>query len=183
MKSDDLVIESERLRLIHLSPAFLQHTLDRNQAAAEALLGSSVPLDWFQEQTIAQLRMEQLQNFPDYHPWSLRAIEFVEQKIMIGHIGFHTPPGAEYLRGIASRGIEFGFTVFAPFRRRGFAHEACEGLIKWAVEKKQVQEFVLTISPENSASRQLSARLGFEQVGSHIDEVDGLEYIYTFKVS
>jgi L-amino acid N-acyltransferase YncA len=50
--------------------------------------------------------------------------------------------------------------------------------MKWAYEVEGVREFVVTISPENVASRGLAEGFGFEQVGSHIDEEDGLEYIY-----
>jgi len=97
---------------------------------------------------------------------------------MVGHIGFHTQPGPEYLRDISPNGVEYGYTVYGPFRRQGYAREACEALMKWAYEKEGVREFVVTISPENIASRGLAEGFGFEQVGSHIDEEDGLEYIY-----
>lgn len=33
---------------------------------------------------------------------------------MIGHIGFHTQPGAPYLQEIAPAGVEFGYTVYEP---------------------------------------------------------------------
>jgi L-amino acid N-acyltransferase YncA len=51
--------------------------------------------------------------------------------------------------------------------------------MKWAYEAEGVREFVATISPGNIASRRLAEGFGFEQVGSHIDEEDGLEYIYS----
>jgi len=41
-----------------------------------------------------------------------------------------------------------------------------------------VNEFVVTISPENVASRCLAESFGFIQVGMHMDEVDGLEEIF-----
>jgi RimJ/RimL family protein N-acetyltransferase len=36
---------------------------------------------------------------------------------------------------------------------------------------------VLSIRPDNTASQALAAGLGFVRIGSHIDDVDGLEDI------
>ena len=178
MEGNAVVILSKRLSLISLSPDFLQVSLDKNHSAAENLLGLSIPPDWFQEQALIELRLEQLQNEPAFQPWCLRAIGLRQQRIMVGHIGFHTQPGAEYLHDIASKWVEYGYTIYAPFRRQGHAREACEALMKWAYEEQEVTEFVVTVSPENIASIRLAEEFGFERVGSHIDEQDGLEDIY-----
>jgi RimJ/RimL family protein N-acetyltransferase len=37
---------------------------------------------------------------------------------------------------------------------------------------------VVSIRPDNIASRRLAEQLGFKQIGSHVDEEDGLEDIY-----
>jgi len=178
MEGNAPTILSERLNLIPLSPDFLQVSLDKNHSTAENLLGLSIPPDWLQEQALIKLRLQQLQDEPAFQPWCLRAIGLRQQRIMVGHIGFHTQPGAEYLHNIASNGVEYGYTVYAPFRRQGYAREACEALMKWAYEEQDVTEFVVTVSPENIASIRLAEGFGFERVGSHIDEQDGLEDIY-----
>jgi RimJ/RimL family protein N-acetyltransferase len=97
---------------------------------------------------------------------------------MVGHIGFHTQPGAEYLRDLAPGGVEYGYTVFSAFRRQGYAREACEALMQWAYQEHQVTRFVVSIRPDNIPSRRLAERFGFKQIGSHMDEEDGLEDIY-----
>jgi hypothetical protein len=60
MKRDSSIILSKRLELIPLPVAFLQLSLDRNYAAAERLLGLSIPADWFEEQRWIRRRLEQL---------------------------------------------------------------------------------------------------------------------------
>lgn len=100
---------------------------------------------------------------------------------MIGHIGFHTAPGADYLKPFSPDAVEFGFTVFPPFRRNGFAHEASVALMDWARQSHGVTWFVLSISPGNIPSQSLAARLGFVRIGSHIDEIDGLEDVLEFR--
>ena len=94
---------------------------------------------------------------------------------MVGHIGFHDQPGADYLREWSPGGVEYGFTVFSAHRRKGYAREASLALMRWAHDHHRVTEFVTTISPSNVASHALVADLGFVRVGSHVDEIDGVE--------
>jgi RimJ/RimL family protein N-acetyltransferase len=97
---------------------------------------------------------------------------------MVGHIGFHTQPGADYLRELAPGGVEYGYTVFSAFRRLGYAREACEALMRWAYQEHHVTRFVVSIRPDNMPSRRLAERFGFKRIGAHVDEEDGLEDIY-----
>ena len=55
---------------------------------------------------------------------------------MLGHIGFHGRPDG---RGAA----ELGYTVLPPFRRRGYALEAAQGLMDWAAREHGVRLFRL----------------------------------------
>lgn len=178
METNPPIILSKRLQLVPMPVEFLQSSIEGKRVAAEQILDLSIAPDWFQEQRLMKLRLEQLVSKPGFQPWCLRAIALSEEQIMVGHIGFHTPPGAEYLRDIASQGVEFGYTIYAPFRRLGYAREACEALMDWAYRKMQVSEFVVTISPENISSKRIAEGFGFNRVGSHIDEEDGLEEIY-----
>lgn len=41
----------------------------------------------------------------------------------------------------------------------------------------------MTIRPDNRPSQALTAQLGFVRIGSHIDDVDGLEDILEYRVS
>jgi len=96
---------------------------------------------------------------------------------MVGHIGFHTLPGADYLNDWMPGAIEFGFAVSAPHRRRGYAEEAARALMRWADETHGIRKFVLTVAPTNLPSQSLAAKLGFVRIGSHVDDVDGPEDI------
>jgi RimJ/RimL family protein N-acetyltransferase len=178
MEKTSAIISSERLDLIPLSPAFLELSLSGNSRGAEQLLGLSIPADWFQEQALMQLCLEQLQTQPLLQPWLLRAIGLRGQQVMVGHLGFHTQPDPDYLREFAPGAVEFGYSVYTPFRRQGYAREACAALMQWAFEQHRVKQFVVTIQPDNIASVRLAETFGFRRIGSHIDEVDGLEDIY-----
>lgn len=173
-----MIISSERLDLIPLTPEFLLLSLDGDDSAAEEMLGLSIPDHWYERRSLLKLRLKQLMSEPAYQPWSLRAMGLREEHAMIGHIGFHTQPGAAYLQDISSTGVEYGYRVYEPYQRQGYAKEACRAMMQWASREHGVIEFVVTISPENVPSLRLAAGLGFQRVGSHIDEVDGLEHIF-----
>lgn len=124
------------------------------------------------------MRLEQLESNPALQPWLLRAMRLNDTGHMVGHIGFHTEPGEPYLQDWAPGGVEFGCTVFSAHRRRGYAREASLALMQWARDIHGVTEFLVTVGRDNLASRALALSLGFARVGSHVDEVDGLEDIF-----
>ena len=96
-------------------------------------------------------------------------------KAMAGFIGFHTGPNPPYLMENGPGGIEFGFTVFESFRRQGLAREASTALMQWALKSHGITRFILSIRPDNLPSQRLAAQLGFRRIGSHMDEIDGVE--------
>ena len=173
----DTIIHSERLDLVPLTPAFLRAMLEHDLAGAGEILQARLPDGLLDSTDVIALRLRQLEADPTFQPWSLRAMVLRERHVMIGHIGFHTAPGDEYLRPYAPGGVEFGFTVYPPFLRQGYAREASIALMHWAHQVHDVRRFVLSIRPDNVASQALAAGLGFVRIGSHLDDVDGLEDI------
>jgi len=172
------LIKSNRLDLVLLDSKALQYSLAEDSDVLQNYLGVDFPHDWFAAKALIELRYQQINRTPEYQPWSLRAIILREKGMMIGHIGFHTQPGASYLHPFAPNGVEFGFTVFPDFRRNGYAREATLALMAWAYQQHEVSEFILTISPGNIPSLKLAQGLGFKKIGLHVDEVDGEEDIY-----
>jgi RimJ/RimL family protein N-acetyltransferase len=51
-------------------------------------------------------------------------------------------------------------------------------MMHWAHTERSVETFVLSISPENRPSLAMAAKLGFERVGSRMDEIDGEEWVF-----
>ena len=171
------IIQSPRLDLITLSPAIIRASLAINRAEAERLLGASLPAGWPDCADLLELRLSQMEKDASYEPWSLRAMVLRSERLMVGHFGFHTAPGAEYLEPYSPGAVEFGYTVYSPYRRRGYAREASLAMMGWAEQVHGIRKFIVSISPDNFASQALAAQLGFVRIGSHIDEVDGLEEI------
>jgi len=114
---------------------------------------------------------------------NIRAEEWLAPRMMVlregrrlaGHLGFHGPPGDD-------RRLEVGYGVFAEFRRRGYAVEACRGLFAWARERG-VTRFRAAVSPANQASLAVVRRLGFLQTGMQVDPVDGEELVFELELA
>ena len=172
------MIESERLTLIPMPPAFLETCLAGDLATASRLLDLTIPPVWLEDAWLMRLRLDQLRQDPTLESWLLRAISLRRERVMIGHIGFHTRPDPDYLRELAPGAVEFGYSIFAPFQQQGYATEACAALMDWAHRQQQVTRFVVSIRPDNLPSLRIAHHFGFRRVGSHIDEEDGPEDIY-----
>lgn len=184
VEADESVIRSERLELIPFSTAFIRASIRHERAEAERLLGVPLPADWpGHRDSLLSLRLSQIDADPSLEAWLLRAIVLRDERTFVGHIGFHTGPNPSYLLPYSQGAIEFGFAVEERYRRRGYAREASLALMRWARVEHGVTKFIMTIRPDNLPSQALAAGLGFVRIGSHIDEVDGLEEILELRLS
>ncbi len=183
-----MTIATERLDLVPLTPAFLRASLRHDLEEACSLLGVPVPAGWpAGVEDLLAMRLADLEADPALQPWLLRAMVLREGDHgvpeMVGYAGFHTAPGAAYLAAFSPQAAEMGWTVFPPYRRRGYARETALALMQWARQVHRVPAFLLSISPDNFASQALAAQLGFAPIGTHMDEVDGLEEVLELRVA
>lgn len=74
---------------------------------------------------------------------------------LVGFCGFKGPPGASGL-------VEIGYSVAAPYQRRGYATAAVELLVAEAFSDPRVAAVVATTLPERKASIRVLERCGFE---------------------
>ena len=163
------LIQSDRLDLILMTPAFWEAAIRGDQAQAAQVLGVPVPADFWPISQYIPMRLAQVRRNPALLPWLGRA--------MVGSIAFHMAPEPEPVRPLGPGGVEFGYTVFPQFRCQGYATEASLALMIWA-QQQGVTRFILSISPQNQPSLRIAAHRGFIKIGSQIDEEDGLEEIY-----
>jgi [ribosomal protein S5]-alanine N-acetyltransferase len=169
-------IRTKRLELVPLSPRFLDALLAGRREDAESAIGLVVPAGWPDEhdRRFLQLRLDQARKDPAREEWMPLAIALESR--MIGHIGFHGPPGANGPK--RPDALEVGYTVFEPYRRRGYATEAVRGILDWARAEHGVRHFVASVGPQNEPSLALVRRLGFRQTGTQWDDEDGEELVF-----
>jgi [ribosomal protein S5]-alanine N-acetyltransferase len=166
-------IRSARLDLVSMSPGFMRASLDGRLEEAERELGAALPSDWPEGRArTLQMRLDDLAVNPAAQPWLIRAIVLREpERRLIGHIGFHDPPGPE-------RKVEVGYSVLPAYRRRGYALEAVQALFNWATAEHGIQRFVASVGPWNAPSLGLIRKLGFVQTGVQWDDEDGEELVF-----
>lgn len=125
--SNGAPIETSRLQLILLSPEALQMLRDQDYEGASPAQGFDFSADFLHSVSDVFLtrHLEGLRKRPLTPGWFVRAILQKDDNLLIGHCGFHRCPEDV---GRA----EIGYTIFAPYRRRGYAAEAAQGLVEWA---------------------------------------------------
>jgi RimJ/RimL family protein N-acetyltransferase len=165
-------IRSERLELVSLGPTLITAVL------APDAVGTPfrVPPEWpdAHDRAFLELRLRELGTYPHMQEWLVRAV--VRDGEMIGHAGFHGPPGVNAIG--APDAVEIGYTIFARHRRNGYAAEAARALVDWAAHEHGIEHFVASVAPANEASLRLVRGLGFVQTGSRIDAEDGEELVF-----
>jgi ribosomal-protein-alanine N-acetyltransferase len=176
-------IATARLDLVSMSPDFLDALLHGRREEASGLLGATLPGAFPNEHDAAflNLRLRQMRQDPLWQECLVRAIVLREDgRPMIGHAGFHGPPGVNGLR--ASGALEIGYTIFEPYRGRGYARESAQALLDWARSELGVTHFVASAAPDNAPSLAIIRRLDFVQTGEAWDEEDGLELVWELRL-
>lgn len=155
-----------------MSAAFMEALLEDDFAGAEADAGVALP-EFFRAERWGHLRhrLGMVRADPDALDWLTRLMVLRDTGQAVGHIGFHEPPHPQGW-------VEVGYTVFPEHRRRGYAEEAVRGLFDWACGERGVCRFRASVGPWNRPSLALVRKLGFEQTGVQVDELDGEELVF-----
>jgi RimJ/RimL family protein N-acetyltransferase len=165
-------IRTPRLELVSMSIPFMQALVARDIPAAAREIGAAVPAGMPDDlANFLQYRLAQIQVDPSVVQWLGRGMVLADGdggRRVIGAIGFHGPPDEQGR-------LEVGYRVEAAYRRQGYTSEAVRALFDWAWRAHGITRFVASISPDNEASQRLAAGFGFVKVGSHMDDIDGLE--------
>ena len=160
------------MELVPLDPAALRHLIAGDRAAAERILGLTLPAEFPTDDELKgflPIQLNRMEASPERRDWMARLM-VSEPNGVIGHCGFHGPPE---MIGRA----EIGYTVFEPFRRQGFAKEAAVALVNWAFDQGESRVYA-SVAPDNVPSLAVVRAIGFTQIGTQVDEVDGLELVF-----
>lgn len=165
-------ITTPRLELTPLAPEAIESLIAGDRASAQSLIGHDLPEEFPNADDRAgflPVQLHRMHQAPDRRDWMARLM-VAKDGDLVGHCGFHGPPE------IIGR-AEIGYTVFTKFRGQGYAKEAAQALVRWAFEQGQ-SEVYATVSPSNAPSLAVVRGLGFIEVGTQQDEVDGLELVF-----
>jgi RimJ/RimL family protein N-acetyltransferase len=175
-------IETDRLTLRLVPVAALEATALGDRDSVSRIVGCAISEEWSDVAGLAKMRLGQLATDPGYLPWSIRAVILRDTNEAVGYANFHAGPVPHPQFPAADNMAELGYTIFAPYRRRGFAREVLTALLKFA-HVNGADQAVVSISPDNEPSLSLAAGFGFTKIGTQIDEVDGPEDVFLLKLS
>lgn len=175
IRPDDLVTDRLVLRL--MDPQFMRLCLLAEHQLAAEQLNSPVHDAWLSQWRLIASRLKAVQEDPSYQPWGMRAILLKHSGQMIGHTGFHTRPDPVYLADIGTGGIELGYEIYPDWRRQHLGKEAVLAMLRYA-KSIGAQRFILSIAPDNQASRRLAASCGFRQFGERLYPQEDMEWLF-----
>jgi RimJ/RimL family protein N-acetyltransferase len=126
------------------------------------------------DEYVLSLRQTQLRADPTELPWLYRAAVLRDTGEVVARCGFHAPPDAEGT-------VEIGYRVQEAWRRQGLAGELAAAMLEFA-RSQGAARCLASTTPDNAASQAVLARLGFVRTGEQMDEVDGLEHVFTLEL-
>ncbi len=158
-----------------MTPEFLEAVLDGDRERASETLDVRLPDDFPGEgiMRFLALRLSQMRRDERFLQWCPHAVVLDGQ--MIGHAGYHGPPGVNANQ--SPDAVEIGYTIEVPWRGQGYATAAATELLRRA-EERGVRHYVASATPDNEPSLAIIRKLGFRQTGEAIDEEDGLELVF-----
>jgi len=170
-----VILTTDRLDLHPLPLTVIDAVLEGDLARARTLVPYDVTdVTFATDGQVLRFRQVQLRADLTELPWLYRAAVLRGTREVVARGGFHAPPDADGT-------VEIGYSVQPTWRRQGLATEIATGLIGWAREQGATRCLAST-SPDNVASQAVLARLGFVRTGEQMDEIDGLEWVFTLEL-
>lgn len=152
-------LHSPRLDLIACTAA-LSAVADAPQADLEIALGCPIASDWLDDEArfLISYYADWALADPSQIGWGLWFLHEREHDIIIGSAGFKGKPD---WHGV----VEMGYGLSASFRRRGYATEAAQTLVDWAMCQPRVKRITAECLRTNIASRRVLEHLQMTCVG------------------
>jgi len=92
----------------------------------------------------------------------------------IGRCGFKGPPGTDGM-------VEIAYGVDPVHQGKGYATEAAEALVRYALSHETVQTVRAHTLPQSDASARVLAKCGFQRRGEVVDPEDGLVWRWEYQ--
>jgi ribosomal-protein-alanine N-acetyltransferase len=153
-----ITIETERLRMIPLSLASMEATLN-DRPALNALCGARVPDDWPGPdllEVLASIAANQEMS-AQWAAWNGIIIHKADNAA-IGSMGLGAGPDR-------AGSAEVGYAIVAAYRNHGYATEMLRGLVAYALQEQNIKQIVAECLEDNAGSIRVLEKAGFRRVG------------------
>ena len=163
------MLETARLRLV---PWVTEHLLTLVEEPAHFTERFGHPLaeglrDHFVSGETSPEWVAMLRSSPGADPWAFGfAVVHRESGQVMGSVGFKGPPDADGT-------VEIAYGIARAFEGQGYATEAAEAGLSFALADPRVRRVVAHTMPQEGASPAILRKLGFAFAGEIVDPVDG----------
>jgi ribosomal-protein-alanine N-acetyltransferase len=150
-------LTTQKLRLVPCSVEMFKSLIDENIDLAK-LIDAHIPDSWPAEELreVAVYYIKLLSESPNVKDRLCWFIVEKEQNIVIGSIGFKAKPDKD---GV----VEIGFGIEPAFRLQGYATDAVEGVIKWALSQNDIRKVIAECEPNNKPSVRVLEKVGMKR--------------------
>jgi ribosomal-protein-alanine N-acetyltransferase len=161
-----LALETERLRLLPLSPAAIDALLAGDGTRLRALTGAAFPLPVrpppLTEELLPMVR-DRLLGDPLQEGWWTWIVIRNDTAEAVGSVGFGGGPDAE-------GAVMIGYATYPNVEGRGYATEAAGALVEWAMTHSEVTRVCASMPPGNAAAIRVARKLGMRLLGTVWEE-------------
>jgi RimJ/RimL family protein N-acetyltransferase len=164
-----MAIETAHLRLLLFSPEHLLALIEGEERFLERFgLPAAAGLhDFFVSDEVSPAWLEGLRTMTGADPWVFGfGIVHREHALVIGSAGFKGPPDDEGT-------VEIAYGIAPAFQGRGYATEAAQALLAYALDSGRVRLVRAHTAPTSNASTRVLTKCGFGFVGEVMDPEDG----------
>lgn len=157
------VIQTERLQLMVCGPAIAKAAASADMAD-RAGLPVELPEGW-PEQDLREflpVLVEQMEQEPASAKWTVWLVVDPARNRVIGDLGFKGPPDSQGQ-------VEIGYSILPEHRRMGYAFEAVQALVGWALAQRGVSAVLAECLADNAGSIRILEKLGMERLTPEAD--------------
>ncbi len=156
-------IRTSRLELVPVTAELIRLEIG-DRIALGQVLDAAIPTAWPPEsvRNVLEFFAQELEANPSTEGFSgyywLSTKSNTGRRILIGSGGFKGKPDVE-------GSVEVGYGVLPEFQKQGYATEAVQALVNWALAQKSVERVIAEAFPDNIPSVRVLAKCGFVEMG------------------
>jgi RimJ/RimL family protein N-acetyltransferase len=160
------MLTTSRLELLPFTADAIDALLAGDTERLHRLTGVTFPVPLqpppLMEELLPQVR-DQLRTAPDTLGWwTWLAVDRATREVT-GALGFGGPPDAD-------GAVMIGYATYPGAARHGFATEATEALVEWALRQRGVHRVCASIPPDNTGARRVAEKVGMRIAGTVWEE-------------
>lgn len=172
--SETTVIETERLELVPITLAIVEAVMLDRREDARRLIDADMPTRWPGRALVERAfsaSLDRIRAAPARRLWGDRLmIVKGERRRVVGSVVFHGFPED----GIA----EVGYGVDEDVQRMGYATEATQAAVEWALEQAPIRSVQARTFPWHRASVRVLQKVGMSKVAVDEHDVLGEQWIF-----